>query len=383
MIYSGSLNKSSGNLAGDKRILYNPERLNINRDTNTNRGDIEMKKKNLRILAAMDGSDQALNAVRYISGVFPPERTEVVLFHVNPDVPESFLDLGKGDLGKDAVLHSTVENISSWSTHLKKEIDKFMERAHTILVEANFPPDTVKIKVQSRKVGIARDILKESGIDIAEGREILLTESQYSQVVLPKEANEKYDALVIGRTGMSKVHLVHMGSIANKLVGKTPHIPIAVVGGHPETGKVIIGFDGSEDAMRAVDCVGKLMSSPQREAMVCHVIRPLNIHMGIKRIFQPGEETRWAESKEKEIEPLLNEATKRLIDGGFSPDRVHKEIQTGKKSRAKGIITRAATGGYGTIAMGRQGLTKVEEFYIGRVSTKVLHMAKKMAVWIV
>jgi len=340
-------------------------------------------KKNLRILAAVDGSDQSLSAIRYMSGMFPPERTEVVLFHVNPDVPESFLDLRKGDLGKDGVLRSTVENISSWSTHLKKEIEKFMERAHTILVEANFPPDAVKIKIQSRKAGIARDILKESGIDIAEGREILLTESQYSQVVLPKEVNEKYDALVIGRTGVSKVHLVHMGSIANKLVGKTAHIPIAVVGGRPETGKVIVGFDGSEDAMRAVDCIGELMSSPQREAMVCHVIRPLNIHLGIKKVFEPGEETMWAESKVKEIEPLLDEAAKRLVDAGFSPDRVHKEIQTGKKSRAKAIITRAAADGYGTIAVGRHGLTKIEEFFIGRVSTKVLHMAKKMAVWIV
>jgi nucleotide-binding universal stress UspA family protein len=340
-------------------------------------------KKNLRILAAMDGSDQALNAVHYISGIFPPERTEVVLFHVNPDAPESFLDLEKGDLGKDGVLHSTVENISSWSIHLKKEMDKFMERACSILVEANFPPDAVKIKVESRKVGIARDILKESGIDIAEGHAILLTESQYSQVVFPKEANEKYDALVIGRTGMSKVHLVHMGSIANKLVEKTQHIPIAVVGGHPETGKVIIAFDGSEDAMRAVDCVGELMSSAQREAMVSHVIRPLNIHLGIKKIFQPGEEIRWAESKAKEIEPLLDEAAKRLVAAGFSPDRVRKEIQTGKKSRAKGIIARAAADGYGTIAVGRRGLTKDEEFYIGRVSTKVLHMADEMAVWIV
>jgi len=108
----------------------------------------------------------------------------------------------------------------------------------------------------------------------------------------------------------------------------------------------------------------------------------LNIHMGIKKIFQPAEETRWAESKVKEIEPLLNEATKRLVDAGFSPDRVHKEIQTAKKSRAKGIVTRAKADGYETIAVGRRGLTKVEEFFIGRVSTKVLDMAEEMAVWI-
>ena len=40
-------------------------------------------------------------------------------------------------------------------------------------------------------------------------------------------------------------------------------------------------------------------------------------------------------------------------------------------------------GGYGTIVVGRRGLSKVYEFFMGRVSDKVLHLAKDMAVWIV
>jgi nucleotide-binding universal stress UspA family protein len=356
------------------RVLPDPQEFD------SKGGEIEMKK-NLKILAAIDGSDQAMNAVRYISAVFPPERTEVVLFHVHSKVPESFTDLERGDLGKDAMLHSCMEETSAWSAQVKKDIDQFMERAQTALVEANFSPGKIKIKVQPKKVGIARDILEESGRD--RDRKIYLAQSRYPQDDTLKVSQERYDALVVGRTGVSKVHLVHMGSIANKLVAKTPHIPIAVVGGHPETEKVIIGFDGSKDAMRAVNCVGELMGAPQREVMLCHVIRPLNIHLGIKKIFHPDEEIKWVECKAREIEPLIDEAAKRLVAAGFSPDHVHKQIQTGKKSRAKAIVTRAAADCYGTIAVGRHGLTEVEEFFIGRVSTKVLHMAEEMAVWIV
>ena len=47
------------------------------------------------------------------------------------------------------------------------------------------------------------------------------------------------------------------------------------------------------------------------------------------------------------------------------------------------ILQEAKEGGYGTIVMGRRGLSKVHEFLLGRVTTKVLQRAEKFAVWIV
>ena len=35
-----------------------------------------------KLLLAVDGSEQSFEAVRYVSRVFPPERLELVLFHV-------------------------------------------------------------------------------------------------------------------------------------------------------------------------------------------------------------------------------------------------------------------------------------------------------------
>ncbi|MGW8323578.1 MAG: universal stress protein, partial [Thermodesulfobacteriota bacterium] len=53
------------------------------------------------------------------------------------------------------------------------------------------------------------------------------------------------------------------------------------------------------------------------------------------------------------------------------------------ESRAGTIVDQARRGGYGTIVVGRKGVTKVEEFFMGRVSSKVLQLAKNMAVWVV
>ena len=59
------------------------------------------------------------------------------------------------------------------------------------------------------------------------------------------------------------------------------------------------------------------------------------------------------------------------------------KIITGAHSRAGAIVQEAKQGGYGTIVVGRTGLSKVRDFFMGRVSNKVVHLAKENAVWVV
>ena len=59
------------------------------------------------------------------------------------------------------------------------------------------------------------------------------------------------------------------------------------------------------------------------------------------------------------------------------------KLITGVASRAGAIVEEAKKGSYGTIVVGRRGLSKVEEFFMGRVSNKVIHLAKEMAVWVI
>jgi nucleotide-binding universal stress UspA family protein len=53
-----------------------------------------MEKEQLRILIAFDGSDLALQAVRYVAAMLQPDKSEVVLFHVETKTPESFFEPG-------------------------------------------------------------------------------------------------------------------------------------------------------------------------------------------------------------------------------------------------------------------------------------------------
>ena len=85
-----------------------------------------------------------------------------------------------------------------------------------------------------------------------------------------------------------------------------------------------------------------------------------------------------------EMGPVFDEARTRFINGGFDPNRITTKFIRGVSSRAGAIVEQAKLGGYGTIVVGRRGISKIEEFVMGRVSNKVIHLAKKgMAVWVI
>lgn len=308
--------------------------------------------KMVNILVAFDGSGQSLDAVRYISRFFPAKNTRVNLFHVATELPEAYLDLGR-----NPAFSGKIASITAWAAEIKKNIEAAFARAQAVLAQAGFPADAVKATYHIRKIGVARDILAES--------------------------RNGYDVLVVGRSGISQLQEVVLGSVANKLLSASDLLPIAVVGGCPATDKVLIGFDGSESAFRAIDCVCNLMVSGEREVMLCHVVRSLNIFLQDQMIFGTEEEKMWLDETRQAVDPAMMKAEQTLIDAGFHPGRTFKQVLENKVTRAGGIVQAAREGRYGTIVVGRRGLSRVQEFIMGRVSRKVLHMGKEMAVWVV
>ncbi|MGW8320409.1 MAG: universal stress protein, partial [Thermodesulfobacteriota bacterium] len=230
-----------------------------------------MSEKKRRVLLAIDGSDQAFDAARYVAALLPPTKTNVVLFHVDAEVPEALLDREK-----DPAFRARDLPLNQWALEARKHIQGAMEKAREILIRAGLPPETVSIKVQSRERGIARDILKE--------------------------AQRGYDAVVVGRCGISNVEDVVVGSVAQKLVSRIDPVAIAVVGGNPEPTKVLVGFDGSAGSMRAVDFVCSMMPNDDREVTLCLVVRSLGAHLGGGTIFKSEHEKAWLEVSRKEME---------------------------------------------------------------------------------
>ena len=305
-----------------------------------------------RILLALDGSEQSAAAARYMSCVLF-KKSEVVLFHVVPETPETFRDLAE-----DPLIYATDLPLRAWVEHQKKNICEFMEATHRLFVKAGFSRQAISVRIQNLKTGVARDIIST--------------------------LREGFDALVIGRNGIGKLDDRMLGSVSAKLVEVCALIPVIVVGGRPDSKSVLIAFDGSKGCMKAIDTVASLLDPVDCRVLLCHVVRTLSLHQRRPdQLFVPEHENHWIEAHQRKLMPALDEAKQRLVDAGIPENRISQDILSHQMSRADAIFKRADTAGYQGIVAGRRGLTSVEEFQLGRVSRKLLYLADDKALWLV
>ena len=305
-----------------------------------------------KMLIAIDGSESAMGAVRYISQFHDPKKIKITLIHIMTDLPEAV-----EDLKNMPTFDAPPIEMDPWHLQMKAGIEKKMTDAREIFLNAGYEQNAIEIKIEKREAGVAKDIIVES--------------------------EKGYDAVIVGRRGMNDPTDIIVGATAYRMMSGIQHLPVVVVGDKPSPNHVLIGFDGSENAFKAVDCACSLMPKAGRKVMLCHVAQRISSSMDDRKVFSDDQEKVWREQSRKQIRDLMQDATNRLVQAGFDPDLIVCEILEGKVSRAVVIAKTAEIEGYGTIVTGRRGLSVIKDFLMGRVTMKVLHKAHEMAVWIV
>jgi len=306
------------------------------------------KKTQIKLLVAVDGSEYAFNAVRYVSRLAPFQKMKVVLFNVFSSVPESYRDLEK-----DPQFTRAAREVMGWEMQRRKAIQEYMKKARETLSLSGFPDKAINVKIQNRKKGIARDIIIE--------------------------AKKGYSAVVIGRKGDADFQEIVVGSVATKLVQKLSFLPLLMIGKIPPNEQILLALDGSENAMRAVDYVASTLGGSGYKINLLHVIRG-DLEAEIPHLFFSKKSLKEAK---KEIDEIFDKAKRCLTAAGFKSDQINTKIVSGVRSRAGAIVQEARDGDYGTIVLGRRGLSKIQNFFMGRVSNKVIHTIRNRVVWVV
>ena len=309
--------------------------------------------KSRKVLVAVDGSSHSLNAVRYVAQNCAPAGLSVNLMYVVPTAPESFWDLEK-----DAFFMQKMKSrYAQWKREAKKVAQGFLDDAKNVLVKANFQEEQVGVILQEREVGIARDVAEE--------------------------ATRGYDAVVVGRRGFSKLEDLFLGSVSHKIVERIADTPVWVIGGDIRSNKMLLAVDGSENSRKAVDYVGTFASGTEVELTLYYVVRSFGL--GFLEDFSMREEDieDFVEEAESNVQRMFRSYREGLEKAGVEPARISTKHTLQSYSRAGDIVRQAKEGGYGTIVLGRRGLSKVREFLMGRVTSKVLDRAEAFAVWIV
>ncbi|MCB2186647.1 MAG: universal stress protein [Deltaproteobacteria bacterium] len=100
-----------------------------------------------------------------------------------------------------------------------------------------------------------------------------------------------------------------------------------------------------------------------------------------------GDREAWADDAARRKEELwdrLETARRELVEAGLPEYNVSSElVEAQGRTVGATLMDEQKKGGFGTMVVGRRGLSKAEEFLFGSVSNTVIHRAVDCCVWVV
>ena len=152
-----------------------------------------------KILIAFDDSENAMRAVQYVAETYSPDN-QITLFSVLHDTA-ALCDMNSPEL--TPYFKSQQQAFCTLEEKKKSLVSTALAKAKDLLLNAGFDGESISIKTEPKKKGIARDLVAE--------------------------AKSGYDLVVIGRRGISGIKEYFFGSISQKVLQLLDDTSILIV----------------------------------------------------------------------------------------------------------------------------------------------------------
>ena len=309
-----------------------------------------MQKK---IVLAVDNtrpSRRALDYVRQLSSAI--NDLHYVLFHIQPMI-SLFL---QEEARKSSLARTQLDKVLKKN---KEVAAKLLDDYRSGLEQHGIEPDRIECVTKTRNLGYAKDI-----IELAQ--------------------KEQYDAVVVGRRGISGLQKMYSGSVTTDILEQSQVIPVWLVDGEVPSGEMLMAIDGSEASLRAVDHVSFILSHrPDARLTLLHVSSNARNYCEIDLKEQPNPELEdiVARGDKACIDQFYPHAMKKFEDAGIPKEQIRVETVRGGRRIGKTIMEFAQKGNYSTVIVGRRGVNK--SFFMGSASRYMINKISNGALWMV
>lgn len=211
-----------------------------------------------------------------------------------------------------------------------------LNQASAKLVEFGFPPAAVERKCVERRFSKVMDIIQEAETGL-------------------------YDAVVLGRRGLSRLEEVMEGSVSAELF-KTPiTCPFWICRNPDPTRKnVLLTVDGSVPSLRMVDHVGYMLGESSGHSVTLFHVR------------RPGKSA---------AESIFGEAMATLMSHGLSEDAVETEL-VDAADPAQAILAASEAGKFAVVALGSAGFVVWRDLLADSVGSVLLRRTEGAVLWV-
>ncbi|MBU4100932.1 MAG: universal stress protein [Proteobacteria bacterium] len=304
------------------------------------------------IVVPVDGSKNSLRSLEYINLIYGPNHNlEVTLIYILPSLPPILTD--------KSIDKKTRTRLKSVEKKNEDMAEKILAEAQNILLNKGFKEEKIKTRCQKRGITVAQDICNWALI-------------------------KQVDTILLTKRGRTEIKSFFMGKVSTRLVEYRRNNPVWILEGGIDSKNVLVCVDNSENALRAVDHVGFMLSGTDCHITIFHTMRHLSRFVPMQVLEEAEDlEKLWRNKAGKEIAPYIKKAMETLLKAGLSEEQITTKVTEGSRSAADDILKEAQDNNYGTIVLGRRGLSAVKEFFMGGVTTSVLNRAVSLAIWIV
>jgi nucleotide-binding universal stress UspA family protein len=279
----------------------------------------------MRVLLATDGSDDARNATTWLHQLPMPPATEIRVLTV-AQLPQAALD---------------IPPVREFNQTLLDAARRTAEVASATLIAKG--PVTVRV------------------VD-GEPREVIVREARE----WPAELT------VVGARGLGAVGRFLLGSVSTDVLHGAPGAVAVVRGAVSGPRHVLVGCDGSPDALEAIRFLGTLPLSRETVVRLLGVVTPPVIPPGPEMAAIPWPPTMdaYIEEQKAALGDVLTRAETML---GSRIRRVERSIVLGQPAAA--IVAAAEERGTDLVVVGARGMGLLGRLVLGSVSDRVVHHA--------
>ena len=251
---------------------------------------------------------------------------EITLLYLTPKPPGRF----------EADRESELRNKKSEATGRKA-----LNEVKAALLKLGFGEEQISVRLRARRLSKVSEIIQEG----SEG---------------------KYDAVVLGRRGLSWLEQAFDESVTQTLFEQPWDFPIWICR-KPDPGRkdVLACTDGSDASHRMLDHTGFILGQAREQNVTL---------LAVSRKGRVGDRT---------AEDILSESRERLVGDGVSPERIRLKVVP-EANPGKTIIREARSGRFSAVAVGRTGtgMGLLKKVFVGSVSRTLFLDLEGASLWL-
>jgi len=306
-----------------------------------------------QLLLAVDGSVNSMDAVHYAANMNEAiSDLRYALMVIQPVLSQYLLDEAQIKPQARMALDKAMKAN-------KAKAEEILDQAAERMVRNGVAENRIERLTKPRDAGVASDLLVTGAV-------------------------KPYDAILVGRRGASYLRELVLGSVTANLVEHSKSIPIWVVDGTVKSTNVLLAADGSQASLRALDHLAFMMAADER-----HNLNLVHVRPRFKDYCEIDLEAESAKSAQEAfldmdrqcMDDFYPQALEVLAKYNIDTGRLNIDPLDGRLSIPRSIFQHAANHHFGTIVMGRRGISRNP--FTGSVSRTLLNKAENVALWVV